>query len=675
MDQRRTTVTEKELQSFYLWRWARFTYRFFKAMIKISLIIAVLLGLFFLYLKSRPLPPPDVLTSTKLYDDQGKLLDQTDRMENREYVKLERIPQSVIQATLAAEDKSFYKHYGFSITGILRAIYINMREGSIEQGASTITQQLARNLYLTHDRTWLRKFKEAVYTLQLEIHYSKDEILEMYLNKIYYGNGAYGIQRAAKSYFGKQVSELTLSESAFLAGIPKGPNYYSPYQHFPRTKARQSHILDLMVKNKMITEKEAAKARADQIVLKQPTKPEQLRANYFRDYVIQTAIRDFGLDEALVLNGGLSIYTTLNADLQRKAETAVAHYLKNHGSLQGALLSVDPQTGHIKAMVGGKDYRTSQFNRVFAKRQPGSTFKPILYLSALENGYHPLTKRVSKPTIFQYEGQTYQPTNFGNQYPNRPITLREAIAKSDNIYAVTTQFEIGAENTVLTAKRLGIRSQLEPTPSLALGSYSVTPYEMVQAYSTIASGGIYRPLVGITKIVDRDGTVLIDNQPQSSRVADPEYTFVLTKLLSSVFEPEGTAHRVHQMYQKPAAGKTGSTNWDGWFIGYTPELVTSVWVGYDQGKEITNWEGKLSQYIWGHYMRQATENRPPKDFAIPEGVVGVYVDEESGMATTKDGKNARYTYFVKGTEPKWIAPKPAPPAKKNWLQRLKEFFW
>ncbi|WP_044641388.1 transglycosylase domain-containing protein [Risungbinella massiliensis] len=669
-----TTDREQQLQDMFLWRLASRSYRFLCFLGKGLMVAIILLGLFYLYLQSRPLPPPDVLTSTSIYDDQGKILNQTDPMENREYVKLDQIPTYLKEATIAAEDKSFYHHYGFSLRGIARAIFVNIREGSIRQGASTITQQLARNLYLTHDRTWLRKAKEALYTLQLEIHYTKDEILEMYLNKIYYGNGAYGVQRAAQVYFQKDVSKLSLAQSSFLAGIPRGPVYYSPYEHYERTKTRQRHILDLMAKNGLISQTEAQEAKRTELVITQPEKMNQLQANYFRDYVVQAAIKQYGLEESLVLHGGLKIYTTLNQNLQQNAENAVRHYLSRHQKLEGSLLSVDPKTGHIKAMVGGKDYDTSQFNRVFAKRQPGSAFKPILYLSALENGFTPLTKIMSKPTIFQYEGKTYQPANYGNQYPNRAITLREAIAKSDNIYAVTTQFQIGAENTQLMAKRLGMKSQLKATPSLALGSYSVTPFEMVQAYSTIASGGIYRPILGITKIVDRDGTVLVDTNQESKQVIRPAHAFVLTKLLESVFDSGGTAHRVQQMIHRPIAGKTGSTDWDGWLVGYTPDLVTSVWVGYDQGRKISNWEGKLSQYIWGHYMRDATKRNPSSDFTPPEDVTGVYVDEASGFLTSKDTPNARFEYFVRGTEPQIAIPENKPIQGPSWWDKIRSWF-
>ncbi|MBA4602901.1 transglycosylase domain-containing protein [Thermoactinomyces mirandus] len=617
------------------------------------LLLALFCGIGLLVLKSRPLPPPDTYSSSTIFDDQGKVLGTLDNGEPRDIVRLEQIPRSLIKATLAAEDKHFYEHHGFSFTGIGRAVLANIKAGKVVQGASTITQQLARNLYLTHDRTWNRKLKEAIYTLQLELHFSKDEILQLYLNEIYYGHGAHGIGRAAKMYFNKKVEDLNLAESALLAGIPRGPYYYSPYHHLKRAKDRQQHILDLMVKNRFITKAEAESARQKAIAIAPPSSHKKVSANYFRDYLVQTAVTRYGLDESLVRNGGLKIYTTLNHDMQRAAERAVHHYTRNHEGLQGALISVNPHNGHIKAMVGGKDYSESQYNRVFARRQPGSSFKPIVYLSALENGFTPLTKIMSQPTVFRFGTNTYEPHNFQNHYANQPITLREAIARSDNIYAVSTLTQVGFDPVIQMARRLGIQSRINPTPSLALGSYPVSPYEMAQAYSTIAAGGVKRPLVGITKIVDPYGRVLVEEKTEPERVTSPAHAFVLTKLLESVLKPGGTGQRVYHLFSRPAAGKTGTTDWDGWLSGYTPDLVTTVWVGYDQGKKLSHQQAHLAQYIWARYMEKATKKQPARVFAMPPGVKAVYVDPASEQIATTQcaGNQVQLEYFVAGTEP------------------------
>lgn len=631
------------------------------------LFLALFCGIGLMALKSRSLPPPDTYASSTIYDDEGKVFGTLDQGEPRDIVQLEQIPQSLIKATLAAEDKHFYEHRGFSFTGIGRAVLANIKAGKVVQGASTITQQLARNLYLTHDRTWSRKLKEAIYTLQLELHFSKDEILQLYFNEIYYGHGAHGIGRAAKMYFNKKVEDLNLAESAFLAGIPRGPYYYSPYHHLERAKNRQHHILDLMIKNKAISKAEAESAKQKALAIAPPSRQKKVGANYFRDYLVQTAVTKYGLDESLVRSGGLKIYTTLNRDMQRAAETAVYDYTRNHKGLQGALISADPRSGHIKAMVGGKDYSQSQYNRVFARRQPGSSFKPIVYLSALENGFTPLTKIMSQPTVFQFGTERYEPHNFLNHYANQPITLREAIARSDNIYAVSTLTRIGIDPVIQMAHRLGIESRIDPTPSLALGSYPVSPYEMAQAYTVIAAGGVKKPLVGITKIVDPFGRVLVEETTEPKRVTSPAHTYVLTKLLEGVLKPGGTGQRIHHLFSRPAAGKTGTTDWDGWLSGYTPDLVTTVWVGYDQGKKLSHQQAHLAQYIWSRYMKKATRNQPARVFAIPPGVKGVYVDPESEQIATPQcaNKKVQLEYFVAGTEPKTHCQPSDNPANKT----------
>lgn len=624
----------------------------------IGLVLAASLLLLVLYLKSKPLPAPDIGASSMIYDDQDKVLDRIDNGEFRDPVPLSRIPKALIQATIAVEDQQFYDHFGFSIKGIVRAIGANLQAGRVTQGASTITQQLARNLYLTHDRTWSRKMKEALLTIQLELHYSKQEILEMYLNKIYYGNGAYGVNRAAYIYFRQPVENLTLAQCAFLVGIPRGPVYYSPYEHFQRAKQRQQLVLKQMVENKMISAQEAQQAETEKLAIYNPTKLELQKANYFRDYVIRTAVNQYGLDESWVRHGGLKIYTTLNRQMQADAEQVVKATLKNDEQLQSSLLSVDPRTGEIKAMVGGRDYRTSPYNRVFAKRQPGSSFKPILYLSALENGFTPITKIMSRPTVFTFGNTTYHPSNFQQNYANRPITLREAIARSDNIYAVSTAMQVGVDQEIATAKRLGITSSLSATPSLALGSYPVTPFEMTRAYTTFAAGGNRQELFGIRKIVAADGTVIVDNKPTSTKVTTAENAFVLTNLLSSVFQPGGTGHRVKQIFPKAAAGKTGTTDYDGWLIGYQPNLLTTVWVGYDKGKQLSHDKARLSQYIWGRYMNRVSSYRPLGMFSIPTGIKAVYINEETGYVANENCPSQKMEYFVSGTEPTISCPAP-----------------
>lgn len=661
---------EFDLNDFVIWRIYQRTCRIARYCTYSLVITALLMGLGYLVLKSRPLPIPDNYAISQIYDTQNQYIGQTEVGQPHENVKLARIPKFLIHATLAAEDKDFYDHHGFSFKGIVRAVLANAQAGGIVQGASTITQQLARNLYLTHDRTWTRKAREALLTLQLEIHYSKNQILEMYLNNIYYGHGCYGIGRAAYVYFHKRVEDLTLAESAFLAGIPRGPQYYSPYFHKDRATNRQQDILDLMKKNKTIASTFNKTARHQPISIEPLLKPKQVNHSYFRDYIIQMAVTRYGLDENVVRHGGLKIYTTLDPQAQAKAEQMVDYYLRNKKGLQGALLSVDPRTGYIKAMVGGKNYAQSQYNRVFATRQPGSAFKPFLYLSALQHGFTPITKIMSKPTSFSFDGKVYAPHNFGGAYANKAITLREAIARSDNIYAMTTQFQVGLDSEIKTAQSLGITSPLKPRPSLALGTYPVSPFELSQAYAAIAAGGIQHPLMGIRRIVDPYGRVIVEEKPEAKRVSSAPHTFVLTQLMKSVFDRGGTAHRVKQMlHNVPIAGKTGSTDWDSWLIGYTPDLVTTVWVGYDQNKKLGHFEGRMSQYIWAKYMKALTAHKKYQGFPIPYGVKDVDVDMNTGYLATPNCPHHKVEYFVNGTEPTKMCPY-HPEKGKSMFKRL-----
>ncbi|MBD1372016.1 PBP1A family penicillin-binding protein [Hazenella sp. IB182357] len=644
-------------------RLVKMTWHLLRLLFFSMLILSLLASIALVFLKIRPLPPPEIHATSMLFGVNGESMGPLDMREQRDPIHLNEVPQHLIKATLAAEDKTFYEHGGFSVTGIMRAVFHNLKSRQALQGASTITQQLARNLYLTHDRTWSRKWKEALYTVQLELHYSKDEILEMYLNKIYYGHGVYGIKRAAQVYFDKPVEKLTIAESAFLVGIPRGPQYYSPYHHLDHAIKRQQHILDLMAENHYISVAEATAAKKYDIVIA-PQKPTTgLNAPYFRDYVIQTAVNGYGLDESLVRHGGLKIYTTLHPQLQKVAEESVKQTLPNPSNLQTALLSVDPHTGHIKAMIGGKSYPDSQYNRIFAKRQPGSTFKPFVYLTALQHGFTPLTKIESRPTTFIYKGQEYKPRNYQNLYANRPITMREAIAKSDNIYAVRTQFQVGIPSVIETAKRLGIQSDIRATPSVALGSYTVSPYELTQAYATLANGGIHRPLTGILKIVDSQGNVLVEEKSVAKRVIPTAPTFVLTQMLRGVLDSGGTGRRAGQIFQYPAAAKTGTTDYDGWLAAYTPQLATTVWVGYDQGEKIAHRETRLAQFIWGRYMNQSTTIVKPSSFQVPAGVTSKYIDPTSHHVATNQCPSSQLEYFVEGTEPTQLCPLHPEPEK------------
>ncbi len=611
-----------------------------------------------LYLYTTSLPLADTDRNSRMLDSSGQVI-ATFSAGGKDSipVALENIAQPVIDATIAVEDRKFFEHFGFDLKGLTRAVLVNLQEMNMSQGASTLTQQLARNLYLSHEKTWTRKAKEAVYTAQLEMKYSKQQILEMYLNQIYYGHGAYGIEAAAQMYFGKTARELNLAESTLLAGIPKGPTYYSPYNHMKNAKNRQKVVLQAMVDTGKISPAEASAAYEQLLPLKAPSERTTVEAApYFRDYVRNVVLNELGISKALLEHGGLSIYTTLDMGMQEAAEQAVAKGLQGTEELQTALLSIDPRTGHVKAMVGGRNYRVNQYNHALtATRQPGSSFKPIMYLAAIDSGQLTSSSKFeSRPTLFRYDDdrKTYQPRNFGDKYWG-DIDMRRAIAASDNIYAVNTIMQLGAESVIEMAHKLGVTTELEAVPSLALGASPVSPFEMASAFAVMAGGGQKRPTIAVLRITDAAGRILYEApQPVGVQVVKPAAAYVLTRLMEGVFEEGGTGNRVAKTMKRPVAGKSGTTHTDAWMVGYTPELATAVWVGYDKNRAISTTDGRRAAPIFAEYTEQALENVPPKIFPIPDGVVSVYVDPDSGKLASAQCPNKQLEVFVSGTEPK-----------------------
>jgi 1A family penicillin-binding protein len=632
----------------------RHLFRVLAAMIILFLLTTgALLG----YLYQKDLPPIGDDVRSKLYDSRGNVLATfTSDGRSREPVTLNQISPLLIQATLAVEDRKFYEHSGFDLKGMARAILVNLEEGNRTQGASTLTQQLARNLYLSHEKTWTRKAKEAVYTMQLEMKYSKDEILNMYLNNIYYGHGAYGIEAASRMYFGKAAAGLDLAESTLLAGIPKGPTYYSPYNHMDNAKKRQRIILTVLTNLGKITQEQAGQAAQENLKFKaQGQKDTTVAAPYFRDYIRNLAIDFLHISSEELELGGLNVYTTLDPDMQHAAENAVDQELDPNSDLETALVSIDPRTGYIKAMVGGKNYRTNQYNHALATtRQPGSSFKPIMYLAALSSKMMTgLSVFNSQPTMFHYDNnrKTYQPRNFGDKYLGE-INMRQAIAASDNIYAVNTIMKIGADKVSEMAAKMGIDSPLQSVPSLALGTSPISPLEMAAAFAVIGNSGQKMPTTAILKITDSNGMALYEApSPKGGAVVDPAAAYVLTRLMEGVFETGGTGNRVASIIKRPVAGKTGTTDTDGWMVGFTPELSTAVWVGYDKGRDITTTDGRRAAPIFAQFTEKALESIPPKIFPIPDGVVSAYVNPQSGKLATAACPTKELETFISGTEP------------------------
>lgn len=590
---------------------------------------------------SIPVALPDPESACQVLDCHGRPVGLLQR-EYREPITIRQVPEFLIKALLAVEDQDFYHHQGFSPRGALRAFWYDLRAGQPEQGGSTITQQLAKNLYLNQERTITRKIKEAFYSLRLELHYSKDSILQAYLNQIYFGHGAYGIHAAARTYFNKELGDLNRREMVLLAGLPKGPALYSPYIHPDRAEERVKTVLQRMVKTQTISPIEAAAIEKEPLRL-EGIQPPRVFAPYFMDFVRREAARILNQSTDEMDWSNLRIETTLDVQWQKAAETALQKHLNRLGSAkgsqpQGALVALDPKDGAIRAMVGGVDYEKSPFNRaVDAHRQPGSAFKPILYLAALETGYTLSSGIRCDPLTIKLGQHTYRPTDQGaNPYHQRELRLREALTVSCNVVTVRLHEQLGRRRLVQMAKRLGIRSKLLPLPSLALGASEVTPLELARAYCVFANGGRNVSTHIVRRIKSRDGRVLFQGNPKVKPIVDPRITFLLTDTLRDVVGPNGTAASVGANLDFPVAGKTGTSQSlrDAWFAGYTPDFVGVVYVGDDRNRSLPGGGGRLAAPIWTDFAQTISRSLPARDFPIPDGIVAADICTETGMLAT-----------------------------------------
>jgi penicillin-binding protein 1A len=606
----------------------------------------------------------DASEGTKVYDDNDELITEF-HVERRIFVALAQIPKGLRDAIIATEDARFYSHHGVDPTGIARAVYQNFRRGRIVEGGSTITQQLAKVLFLTPDKSLERKLKEAVLALELERRYSKDRILEMYLNQIYFGHGAFGVEAAARTFFGKSVAELSLPEATLLAGLPKAPSTYSPFEHPEAAKRRRATVLARMVDVGALAPPLAKKTAETTLGLIPPER-RRTTGQYYLEYVQQQLEAQYGAD--LVFKGGMQVYTTLSPVMQVKAERALREGLRALESRrvaaakdktapaperpEGALLTIDPQTGYIKAMVGGYDFFKSEFNRaVQARRQPGSAFKAFVYLAALESGQTPASVVDDSPVEFTTgrNGKPWKPDNYDRKFRG-PITYQQALEESVNVAAVKVLEKNGVRRTVDLARRLGVESPLGENLSIALGTSDLSLLEITSAYGALANQGAWMRPTAIRYVLDSQRKLLEENTPQSKQVVSPELAYVMTYMLRGTIE-RGTGVAARAL-GRPAAAKTGTTNdySNAWFIGYTPQLVTGVWVGYDRprslGKDETG--SRVAVPIWTSFMQEALAGTPPEDFPIPERVVLVPVDMNASGGCGRPVTMA----FIAGTEPK-----------------------
>jgi penicillin-binding protein 1A len=582
-------------------------------------------GLVGLAISFRNLPDVRVLRSyaptetTHIYDVKGKLLASLHGEANREVMPLDKISPHLKRSVLAIEDSYFYQHHGVNPGAIFRAVRANWSEGKTVEGGSTLTMQLVKNLFLSPKRAFSRKLAESVLSMRVEQIFTKDQILEMYLNQVYWGHNTYGAETAAQSYFGKSSADLTLAESAMMAGLIQAPESLSPFVSLKLAKQRQREVLNRLRELEWITPEEEAIAFKQPIKLGKITSFQTSQIPYVTEAAVQELTRRFGRDA--VLKGGMRVQTTVDTKFQRMAEEVVQ---QGHESLLGqgvyadqmALVAVDPRTHFVKAMVGGVDYRKSQYNRAIqALRQPGSAFKPFVYYTALATGkYGPDSVVYDNPVGYPDGYDMYYPQNYDGSFSG-PISIRHALAVSRNIPAVKLGQEVGLNKVIDVCRTIGIRSPIEPVVSLPLGSVDLTPLEMAGAFATFANNGWYSETTFIVQVTDSAGNILLDNTPKPQLVLDPWASASLNDVLQSVIY-NGTATSAN--IGRPAAGKTGTTSSerDIWFVGYVPQLATAVWVGNDDYSPIGYGAtgGTYVAPIWRNFMLRALQGVPVEDF-------------------------------------------------------------
>ncbi len=588
----------------------------------------IVMGISVLYGFSSFFAPPNMDealipdAASQFYDNKGNVIYTTLSVERRVPVTFDKIPKHVQQAFIAIEDNRFYEHSGIDYRGTARAL-VSTLSGQEVQGGSTITQQLAKNAFLTQERTIVRKIKEAFIAKELEHKYTKDEILTMYLNQIYFGQGAYGIESASMYYFGKHVQDLSIAEAATLAAIPKSPNYFNPFENPQASKERKELVIDQMYKYGMIDQATANAAKAQKLILRTSNAGSSDPRSYFFDMIIQKVISEVGADA--LYKGGLKIYTTLDTDMQLAAERALRYlpelYNDNNKLTQPqvALVAVDPNNGQVKAMIGGRGQ--DKLNRAtLAARQPGSAFKPFVYLTAMENGFTPASVIEDKEEEF-WPG--WKPQNSDLKWHGK-VSLRTALKRSLNVPTIKLAREVGVNKIITNAERMGITTLVDSGKyndtnlAMALGGLSkgVSPIEMASAYGVLATNGVYCRPYALIKIVDREGKVLFEQKSSSKQVVDAKAAYLTTNMLEDVLV-SGTAGGMG--IGRPAAGKTGTTdtNIDAWFVGYTPNLSTAVWVGDDNNQSIHMYGSGAPLSIWHDFMVNALAATPARNFVNP----------------------------------------------------------
>jgi len=657
----------------------RFFRLLFRSLVLVSLIGGVFAAWVFYQDITGELPAIESLASyappavTRVYANDNVTLLGEFYLQKRYPLPLSKIPIIVQRAFIAAEDKDFYQHPGVNFSAIVRAFLTNWNEGKTVQGGSTITQQIVKTVLLTPERSYRRKIQEMILALRLERKLNKEQILELYLNQIYLGSGAYGVEAAAREYFNKSVNDLTLPETAMIAGLAPAPSVYDPFKNLEGAKQRQRYVLERMMEERYVSYAQGMTAWQEQVTPSQQPPPSYTGlAPYYVEHVRQILERRYGADAPEKL--GLEVFTTVDLNVQRIAEKAFRGGIdslckregicrrKDGNRVDGGMLAVDLATGQVKAMVGGYDFTRSQFNRATqSKRQPGSVFKPIVYAAALDHGYTPASIVKDAPVSFRDgRGRRWSPGNADHTYRG-PIRLREALTFSRNVPTVRIADNIGIPYLLSYAAKLGITTPLAPNLSVALGTGEVSLLELIRVYGVFATGGTLFEPIFISKITDSNGALVNKATFKRTPVISAETAYLMTSILKSVIE-RGTGKAALEL-GRPAAGKTGTTNdyEDAWFIGYTPELLTGVWVGFDEKRPLGSGEtgGKVAAPIWTSFMKEVLADQPVNDFPMPDEITFAHINPATGKRATAASSKAILEIFARGTEPQLPQP-PAP---------------
>ena len=626
-----------------------------KIIIFFIFFIYAFFGLFYLYIRLSPKLNLKKANTVIIYDKNNEEFFRGNG--SKEWIDLKNIDKDLVNATISTEDKRFYEHNGFDYIRIIKSFFTNIKSGSIKEGASTITQQYSRNLYLNFDRTFNRKIKEAYLAFKMEINYSKDEILEGYLNTINYGNGVFGIENASKYYFNKSSSDLTLGEASILAGIPASPQDYSPINDFKASKKRQKVILDTMVKNGYITKKDAKKAYSEELVFY--GKKEKLNLTtlmYYKDAVMNELDTLKVIPKDYINNNTIKIYTNLDLEAQEKLDNAIKNNI-NDSDIELSTVMIENNTGKIIALAGGKDYEKSQYNRaLYSKRQVGSTLKPFLYYSALENGFTASSEFMSKKTSFNLGNTIYKPSNYGDIYANRKIPMILALAYSDNIYALKTNMFLGDKQFITTLNKVGINS-VDNNVSLPLGTSEINIIDLTSAYQVLGNKGKKTNNYFIREIKSNDNKILYKSKKEEKQILDYNYVYIMSELLRNCYDYElvdystPTCLSIRPKITKKYAIKTGSTNTDSLIVGYNSDYTLGVWTGYDDNKVLKDKDNTIARNIWVDTIENYLRDKKDSWFDKPKDVNAVLVNPLNGKIATNESKKKKFVYYLKGTEP------------------------